>query len=65
MYVVDLIGLPATANGVEVGRVVGVENFGAGDLVEIEAPDGARRLIPFARCDTSPVGLAIDPAFLT
>ena len=28
-------------------RVVAVENFGAGDLLEIERPDGKRALIPF------------------
>jgi 16S rRNA processing protein RimM len=64
VYAVDLIGLPALADGAEVGRVVGVENFGAGDLVEVETPDGVRRLIPFARCEPGDAALAIDPAFL-
>ena len=27
--------------------MVAVENFGAGDLLEIERPDGRRRLVPF------------------
>jgi len=47
-YHTDLIGLPAEdAAGVPVGIVVGVENFGAGDLLEIETEDGKRSLIPF------------------
>lgn len=64
VYVADLIGLPALVDGHSVGRVVTVENYGAGDLVEIEAPDGARHLIPFARCEPLPDALAVDPAFL-
>jgi 16S rRNA processing protein RimM len=47
-YHVDLIGLPAVdANGKEVGRVTSVENYGAGDLLEIETSAGKRSLIPF------------------
>lgn len=47
-YHVDLIGLPAVdANGQEVGRVTSVENYGAGDLLEIETSAGKRSLIPF------------------
>ncbi|MFN3287833.1 MAG: ribosome maturation factor RimM [Sphingomonadaceae bacterium] len=64
VYVADLVGLPALADGRAIGRVVAVENYGAGDLVEIEAPDGARWLVPFARCEPLPAALAVDPAFL-
>ena len=47
-YHTDLIGLPAEDTvGVRVGMVVAVENFGAGDLLEIETEDGKRSLIPF------------------
>ena len=47
-YHADLIGLPASiATGSAVGTVVAVENFGAGDLLEVELPDGKRSLIPF------------------
>jgi 16S rRNA processing protein RimM len=48
-YHADLIGLAAIApDGTEVGRIVGVHNFGAGDLVEV-AIGGSRRteLVPF------------------
>jgi 16S rRNA processing protein RimM len=47
-YHADLIGLGAVdRDGGVVGTVVGVENYGAGDLLEIETRDGKRSLIPF------------------
>jgi 16S rRNA processing protein RimM len=47
-YHADLIGLPAVdAGGKLVGSVVAVENYGAGDLLEIECEGGRRSLIPF------------------
>lgn len=64
IYVVDLMGLPALAAGVSVGRVVGHENYGAGDLIEVEQEDGRRVLIPLLRCQLSAGVLLIDPAFL-
>ncbi|WP_033074612.1 ribosome maturation factor RimM [Sphingopyxis sp. MWB1] len=43
----DLIGLPClTADGKAVGHVAAVENFGAGDLLEIEKRDGKRFMLP-------------------
>jgi 16S rRNA processing protein RimM len=66
-YHADLIGLPCVDEaGAEVGTVVAVENFGAGDLLEVERPDGRRSLIPFrdpmARLDADRV--VVDPEFL-
>ena len=47
-YHADLIGLSCeSATGEPLGTVVAVENFGAGDLLEIERADGKRALIPF------------------
>ena len=47
-YHADLIGLPAVDRaGNAVGTVAAVENFGAGDLLEIERQDGRRSLISF------------------
>ena len=41
-YLADLIGLAAASpNGEALGRVKSVHNFGAGDLLEIEPPNGA------------------------
>ena len=46
-YHVDLIGLPAVSDaGEALGTVVAVENFGAGDVVEIEKPDGKKFMVP-------------------
>jgi len=66
-YHADLIGLPcADAAGVPLGTVVAVENFGAGDLLEIEKPDGKRALIPFRPgiADLADGRIVADPAFL-
>jgi 16S rRNA processing protein RimM len=47
-YHADLIGLPCVdGEGAPIGSVVAVENFGAGDLLEVEKEDGRRSLIPF------------------
>jgi 16S rRNA processing protein RimM len=46
-YHADLIGLPAVSTGGEdLGHVVSVENFGAGDVLEIERPDGKTFMVP-------------------
>jgi 16S rRNA processing protein RimM len=66
-YHADLIGLSCeSAAGEPLGRVVAVENFGAGDLVEIERPDGRRALVPF-RAGIAELGdgrIVADPEFL-
>ena len=47
-YHADLIGLPCVdRQGVAVGTVVAIENYGAGDLLEVEVAAGKRSLIPF------------------
>ena len=46
-YYADLIGLPAVStSGEALGVCVAVENFGAGDVLEIERPDGKRFMVP-------------------
>ena len=66
-YHADLIGLPCVdAGGEVVGIVAGIENFGAGDLLDIELPGGKRSLIPF-RDPIAVLGedrVTIDPEFL-
>ena len=48
-YHVDLIGLAVVTDaGSPVGLVAAVENFGAGDILEIEQPDGKRFMVPVA-----------------
>ena len=66
-YHADLIGLVCVdGEGREMGRVVGVENYGAGDLLDVEAKGGRRSLIPFRPgiADLDGDRIAVDPAFL-
>jgi 16S rRNA processing protein RimM len=66
-YHADLIGLPCVdASGAPLGTVVAVENFGAGDLLEIEREAGKRALIPFREgiADLVDNKIVADPAFL-
>ena len=49
-YHSDLEGLDALrADGARLGVVHGVDNFGAGDMIEIAADDGRRLSLPFTR----------------
>jgi 16S rRNA processing protein RimM len=67
-YHADLIGLPAVStDGEPLGVCVAVENFGAGDVIEIEKPDGTRFMVPM-NADAVPEWndrLLIDAAFAT
>ena len=48
-YHADLIGLAVvTTEGEPIGRVVLVENFGAGDVIEIERNTGGRFMAPMS-----------------
>ncbi len=67
-YHADLIGLPCeSGEGQALGVVAGVENFGAGDLLEIERPDGRRALLPFREgiAELAEGRIVVDPGFLT
>jgi 16S rRNA processing protein RimM len=66
-YHADLIGLAALDRaGNPIGSVVAVENYGAGDLLEIEVADGKRSLIPFKPgiADLEDGRIVLDPEFL-
>jgi 16S rRNA processing protein RimM len=66
-YYSDLIGLSCrNAAGEALGIVVAVENFGAGDLIEIERPDGKKALVPFRDgiADLDGDGIVVDPEYL-
>ena len=67
-YHADLIGLAAvTAAGVEVGTVVAVHNFGAGDILELRPPAGGTTImLPFndafvPRIDIAGGRIVIEP----
>ena len=66
-YHADLIGLPAEdREGRAVGTIVAVENYGAGDLLEVEDEGGKRSLIPFKDgiADLVDGRIVLDPEFL-
>lgn len=66
-YHADLIGLPCqSVSGEALGTVIAVENFGAGDIIEIEKPDGKRSMVPFREgiADLAGGRILVDPLFL-
>jgi 16S rRNA processing protein RimM len=66
-YHADLVGLPCVGFSDEpLGTVAAIENFGAGDLIEVLLPNGKRSLIPF-REPIAVLGddrVVLDPDFL-
>lgn len=64
-YHADLIGLPViTPDGDSVGRVLGVENFGAGDVLDIELPTGKSFMAPMHAVTVEAERILIDPLFI-
>jgi 16S rRNA processing protein RimM len=67
-YHVDLIGLPCVSDvGEALGHVAAVENFGAGDVIEIERADGGTFMVPMnenAVPDWNAERLVVDAAFV-
>lgn len=65
-YHADLIGLAVmTPVGEAVGQVVAVENFGAGDVIEVERPDGRRFMAPMSAVpEWNAERLVIDAGFV-
>jgi 16S rRNA processing protein RimM len=67
-YHVDLIGLPCISDaGEAIGHVVAIENFGAGDVIEIARESGATFMVPMnesAVPDWNGDRLVVDAAFV-
>ena len=66
-YHADIIGLPCEdSDGNALGMVIAVENYGAGDLLEVELKGGKRSLIPFTAgiADLADGRVVLDPEFL-
>ena len=66
-YHADLIGLPCVSTtGEALGTCVAIDNFGAGDVIEIERPDSKRFMVPM-RAESVPEWdderLVIEAAF--
>jgi len=66
-YHADLIGLAAvTVGGQTLGTVIAVNNYGAGDILEIAPPRGTPILVPFTRAavpevDVTGGRVVVDP----
>ncbi len=68
-YHADLLGLACVSTaGEPLGHVVAIDDFGAGDVIEIERPDGKRFMVPM-RVEAVPEWnaerLIVDEAFVT
>ncbi|MBV7256048.1 16S rRNA processing protein RimM [Pacificimonas sp. WHA3] len=67
VYAADLIGRSVgTPDGRLVGHIHAVENYGAGDILDIEKPDGKRFMLAF-NADTVPIfgdNVTVDPDYL-
>jgi len=66
-YHADLIGLVVVSTeGDPIGTVVAVENFGAGDVIEIERPGGKRFMAPMhAVPEWNDERLSINPVWVS
>jgi 16S rRNA processing protein RimM len=66
-YHADLIGLAAVLkDGAAFGEVIAVENFGAGDILEIRRTDGTTVMLPFTEIAVPEIDIAggrivVDP----
>lgn len=66
-YHADLVGLAVGLDdGSELGKIIAVHDFGAGDVIEIERAEGPPVLVPFTRAAVPVVDIAggrvvIDP----
>ena len=66
-YHTDIIGLAVvTTSGDAVGTVTAIENYNAGDILEITRPDGKTLMVPFKPPAVPDVGVVItvDPDWL-
>lgn len=65
-YHADLIGLPCTSSdGEELGEIIAVENFGAGDILDIKRPSGKSFMVPIHAADIGTERAVIDAAFVS
>ncbi|MDZ7893966.1 MAG: ribosome maturation factor RimM [Sphingobium sp.] len=65
-YHADLIGLPCTSSdGEELGEIIAVENFGAGDILDIKRPSGKSFMVPIHAVDIGAERAVIDAAFVS
>ncbi|MFM9978184.1 MAG: ribosome maturation factor RimM [Sphingomonadaceae bacterium] len=64
-YHSDLLGLPAVSTeNDDLGRVVMIENFGAGDILEIERLNGSRFMVPMQAVLEWSERVVVDKAYV-
>jgi 16S rRNA processing protein RimM len=66
-YFSDLLGLPCVStDGTDLGKCVAVENFGAGDVLEIQKADGKKFMVPMNANAVPEWGelIVVDAAFV-
>ncbi len=68
-YHADILGLPCVStSGEPLGVVVAIDDFGAGDVIEIERPDNKRFMVPMrapAVPEWDDERLVVDEAFIS
>jgi 16S rRNA processing protein RimM len=68
-YHTDLLGLPVVSTaGDPLGTVIAIDDFGAGDVIEVERPDKKRFMVPMnlqAVPEWDDERLVVDEAFVT
>jgi 16S rRNA processing protein RimM len=68
-YHTDLLGLPVVSTaGDPLGTVIAIDDFGAGDVIEVERPDKKRFMVPMnlqAVPEWNDERLIVDEAFVT
>lgn len=68
-YHADLLGLPCVSTeGAPLGIVVAIDNFGAGDVIEVERPDTRRFMVPMNKLavpEWDDDRMIVDEAFVT
>jgi 16S rRNA processing protein RimM len=66
VYLVDLIGKDAMHNGARLGGIIGIENFGAGDLLDIDTGAKETLLVPavFMKMIEGVITLELPEGFL-
>ncbi len=64
-YYSDLIGLPCVSDiGDVIGIICMVENYGAGDVLEIEKPDGQKFMVPAHAADIDAKPIIVQSGFV-
>ncbi len=63
-YYTDLIGLPCrSSEGENLGKIITIYDYGAGDVFEIERPDGKKFMVPSGVADISGDSVSFDASY--